>query len=84
MSGKVTNTDLYDVLLVIKEDIGGLKKTTELQLDGLKAHSARITVLEDGAARNKGAAKVWTLVGSAVGALVGATSAIAAAFMKQH
>ena len=78
-----TNADLYSVLLGIKEDIGGIKATAGLQLEGLKNHGARLVVLEDGAARQKGAAKVWTLVGSIAGATLGSAVAIAAAWMKR-
>ena len=77
-----TNADLYSVLLDIKGDIGGLKATSKLQLEGLKSHGARLKVLEDGAARQKGAAKVWALVGSALGAAIGGTAAILTAWMK--
>jgi arginine/lysine/ornithine decarboxylase len=77
-----TNADLYNVLLDIKEDIGGLKTSASLQLEGLKNHSGRIIALEDGAARQKGAAKVWTLVGSATGAIAGAVAAVFAAWVQ--
>lgn len=84
MSNDVSNADIYGVLLGIKEDIGGLKATSELQLKGLQNHGTRLGVLEDGAAKQKGAAKVWTLVGTAVGSAVGACAAIFAAWLKQH
>lgn len=75
-----TNADLYGVLLGIKEDLGGLKTSSGLQLQALQNHNGRIGVLEAGAARQKGAAKVWTLVGSGLGAAVGGAGAILAAW----
>lgn len=80
----VTNADLYGVLLGIKEDIGGLKKSAEMQLEGLKNHGTRISSLEEGAAKQKGAAKVWTLVGSAVGAALGGLGAIVIPTWLKH
>lgn len=82
MSNEVSNADIYGALMGIKEDIGGLKANATLQLEGLKSHATRITALEDGAARQKGAAKVWTMVGSAVGAAIGMIGGIVAAWVK--
>lgn len=71
-----TNADLYGVLLGIKEDIGSLKSTTTLQLEGLKNHAGRLVTLEDGMARQKGATRVWALVATTIGAIVGGTAGI--------
>lgn len=78
---EITNADLYGVLLDIKEDIGGLKSSTSTQLETIRNHSERISTLEDGAAKARGAAKVWALVGSGVGALVGGLGAAAATWL---
>lgn len=80
MSDEVSNSQIYGVLLGIKEDIGGLKSSTALHLEGLKNHGERIGKLENVAAKQKGAVKVWGLVATASAALV---SAIAPAAIKK-
>lgn len=80
----VTNSDIYGALMGIREDIGGLKATAGLQLEAIKNHSGRLVVLEDGAARQKGAAKVWTIVGTGVGSALGAVVAIGTAWLKHR
>lgn len=74
MTSKVTNADLYSVLMDIKEDIGGLKTSATLQIEGLKSHSDRIGALEGASQRTKGAVKVWgflaTMAATAAGVLV--------------
>lgn len=69
---EVTNADIYGVLLDIKEDIGGLKSSASLHLKAIENHGERLGKLEKVAANQRGAAKVWTLVGSAVGSAAGA------------
>lgn len=83
MSNDVSNADIYSVLLGIKEDIGGLKNSADTHFEALKNHGNRINLLEEGAARQKGAAKVWTLVGSTIGAALGAGVAVATAWIKR-
>lgn len=80
-NSEVTNADLYQALGGIRESIGGLKASVDLSLKGLENHSGRISALEKGAASQKGAAKVWTLVGSGIGAAVGGAAAIFAAWL---
>jgi hypothetical protein len=67
-----TNADLYGVLMGIKEDIGGLKEGGRLQLLGLQNHSGRLDALESTADKQKGAAKVWSMVGTSVAGIAGA------------
>jgi hypothetical protein len=67
-----TNADLYGVLMGIKEDIGGLKEGGRLQLLGLQNHSGRLDALESNADKQKGAAKVWSMVGTSVAGIAGA------------
>lgn len=71
MTSKVTNADLYGVLLEIKEDIGGLKTSASMQLEGLKNHAGRLVNLEDSVSKQKGASKVWAMVSSGIGAVAG-------------
>lgn len=71
---KVTNADIYGVLMDLKEDMGAVKQSTALHLEGLKNHGERILVLEGASAKQKGAVKVWgmiaTLAATAAGAFV--------------
>lgn len=68
----VTNGDLYGVLLEIKEDIGSLKSSSTLQLEGLRNHNGRLNLLEGMAQRQRGAVKVWGLLATGAAAIVGA------------
>lgn len=69
---EVTNADLYGVLLDIKEDIGGLKASTDLHLRALENHSTRIGSLEGAENRQKGAVKVWGLIATGAATIVAA------------
>jgi hypothetical protein len=79
---EVTNSDLFNVLLEIKGDVGGLKATTELQLQALTLHAARIGKVEDTVAKGKGAAKVWAIVGAGAASVFGAGAAAAIEWFK--
>ncbi len=79
---EVSNDQIYTVLLGIKEDIGGLKTSSGLQLEAIKNHSTRIVALEDGAATQKGASRVWATVAGGAGAVLGSAVAMAAAWIK--
>ena len=79
---EVTNSDLLSVLMDIKGDVGGLKSASELHLKALESHGTRIGVLESSAERQKGAAKVWALMGSGLGASVGVIGSIVTIWMK--
>lgn len=68
---KVTNADIYGVLMEIKEDIGGLKASSGLHLEGLRNHAERIGVLEGASQRQKGAVKVWGLIATGAATVVG-------------
>jgi hypothetical protein len=69
---RVTNADLYGVLMDLKEDIGALKTSCTLQLDGLKNHAERLAKVENTQATQRGAVKVWGVVATAVATSVGA------------
>ncbi len=69
---EVTNAEIYGVLLDLKEDVGGLKKSCDLQLEAIKSHSIRLTALEGAAERQRGAAKVWGLVATCVATVAAA------------
>lgn len=66
-----TNDQIYAALLDIKQDIGGLKASSELFVKGLENHSGRIVKLEDSVSKQKGAARVWGIVSTLAGAIVG-------------
>jgi hypothetical protein len=78
---EVTNVDLLGVLLDIKEDVGSLKTSASTNLLALQSHSARLGELEAGANKQKGALKVWGLVGAGVGSTI---AAIVATFVGKH
>ena len=78
---EVTNDLIYQTLLDIKGDIGGLKASSELHLTGLKNHGERIGALEIVQAKQKGAAKVWAIVGTAAGSIAGSAFAF---LLKRH
>lgn len=59
---KVTNADIYGVLMELKQDMGSVKTSAAMQLEGLKNHADRIVVLEGVAARQRGAMTVWGAV----------------------
>lgn len=84
MSNEVTNADLLGILVTIKGDVGGLQASTDLQLRALTLHNTRIALLEESSAKNKGAAKVWALVGSGIGAALGGAVAIITAWIGKH
>ena len=70
----ISNGDIYSALMDIKQDIGGLKATTETHIASLTEHNRRLGALETADARSAGAAKVWGLFagigGSALGVAV--------------
>lgn len=68
---KVTNADIYGVLMDLKEDIGGLKTSTTTLISGSADHAARIAVLEQASQRQKGAIGAWGLVATGASCLVG-------------
>lgn len=67
---KVTNADIYGVLMELKEDMGSVKTSTALHLEGLKNHSERISVLEASSQRQKGAVTTWGVVATGAAAVV--------------
>ena len=62
----VSNSDIFNALMDLKGDVGGIKASSDLLVKGLENHSARIGVLEGSAQRQKGAVKVWGLVATGV------------------
>jgi gas vesicle protein len=80
---------ILQLLMDIKGDVGELKASTQTFADGLKKHieddeklAEDVKTLQLTQAANKGAARVWTLVGSGIGAAVGSAAAIAAAWIQ--
>lgn len=69
--GEISNDTLFNVLMNIKGDIGGLKASSDLFVKGLENHAVRIGVLEGGAERQKGAVRTWGMVATATAALGG-------------
>lgn len=75
---EISNGDLMTTLLEIKGDIGGLKATAATMAALLEKHDTRITGLEAGANRQKGAAKVVLMAGTALGTIGGIIAALIA------
>lgn len=71
MTSKVSNADIYNVLMDLKEDMGAVKQSTALHLEGLKNHAERIGVLEGASQRQRGAVTTWGMVATGVAAVVG-------------
>jgi hypothetical protein len=74
MTEEISNFDLYQILLDIKEDVGGLKASSALQLESTRNHSSRITELEVKGDQQRGAAKVWALVGASLAGIIGSAA----------
>lgn len=68
---RVTNADIYGVLMELKEDMGSVKTSTALHLEGLKNHAERISVLEGTSQRQKGAVTAWGLAATAMATVAG-------------
>jgi hypothetical protein len=67
----VSNDRIYETLLGIKEDIGTLNAKADTAAELLAKHEIRVSNLEAGANRQKGAAKVMALLATALGAVGG-------------
>lgn len=68
---EVSNSDIFNALMDLRGDVGGLKSSSDLFLKGLENHSGRINVLEATSQRQRGAVKVWGLVATAAATIVG-------------
>ena len=65
----------------IKGDVGELKGTSGLMLEGLKIHATKIGALESHADKQKGAIKVWGVIATAVATIAGSALSF---FLKRH
>ncbi|MDE2096980.1 MAG: hypothetical protein KGL39_07025 [Patescibacteria group bacterium] len=72
MSDDVTNGQIYGELIKISGTLGELKTSTALQLEAIKNHSGRITVLEGAANKQKGRASLVTTLVTAGSGIIGA------------
>lgn len=71
MSDQISNGDLMNVLRDISRDLGGLTENAKSNTALLEKHDLRITSLEAGANRQKGAARVVLMAGTALGTIGG-------------
>lgn len=71
MADNVSNSDIFNALMELKGDVGGMKSSSELFLKGLENHGQRIVVLEGASQRAKGAVRVWGVVATATASLIG-------------
>lgn len=70
MSDSVSNSDIFNALMDLKGDVGGIKASNDLVVKGLENHSTRIGVLEGASQRQKGAVTVWGMVAAGAATLV--------------
>ena len=68
----VSNDTIFEALMDLKGDIGGLKSSNELFLNELQNHTGRISVLEGNVERQRGAVRVWGLIATGLATTVGA------------
>lgn len=85
----MNETAIYQILLELKEDVGAIKATTESTKDTLTAHiekteeiEANVKALELAQARLRGAAKAYSVMGGAIGAVLGAGATFLAEVWK--
>jgi hypothetical protein len=78
---EVSIKDVYDVLLTIKQDLGGLRATVKSTAETLSAHieddkqlATSMVKMQLHNAKSAGAAKVWAMVAGAFGVLLGAAA----------
>ncbi len=65
------NDTILQALLTIKEDIGSIKSSASSITESITSHEKRISALEASHNAAKGKAKVWTLIGAAIGSTFG-------------
>lgn len=65
-TNKVTNADIYGVLMELKEDMGSVKTLGFAQTESLRNHADRLTVLEGRSERQRGALTVWGVVATGI------------------
>lgn len=70
MTDSVSNSDIFNALMDLKGDVGGIKASNDLVVKGLENHSVRIGTLEGAAQRQKGAVTVWGMVAAGAATLV--------------
>lgn len=68
---EISNSDLFNVLMTIRNDLGGLNVKADATAALLEKHDVRIAGLEAGANRQKGAAKVVLMAGTVLGTIGG-------------
>lgn len=74
----MNETAIYQILLELKENVGAIKATTEATKETLTSHIEKTESLAEAVrkvelahAKQRGAAKAYSLVGGAVGAILG-------------
>lgn len=71
MTDSVSNSDIFNALMELKGDVGGIKVSSDLLVKGLENHAGRIGVLEGTSQRQKGAVTTWGMVATGAAAIVG-------------
>jgi hypothetical protein len=87
----MSEQEIYNVLLDIKEDVGAVKAMSEAHKEALEKHiekteslSAAVRKVELAQARQKGAARVYSAMGGVMGAFLGAAATYAVETFWKH
>lgn len=67
----VSNSDIFNALMELKGDVGGIMASNDTLVKGLDSHGLRITTLENYTAQQRGRATVWGVVATFMAAIVG-------------
>lgn len=85
----MSEQDIYNALLEIKEDIGSIKSTTADTKEALVAHITKTECLAESVqelqlaqATHKGAARAYSAIGGVLGALLGSGLAFLADYLR--
>lgn len=71
MTDSVSNSDIFNALMELKGDVGGIKASSDLLVKGLENHAVRIVALEGTSQRQKGAVTTWGIAATAAATVVG-------------
>jgi hypothetical protein len=63
---------ILETLMTVKEDVGSIKSTVDSLHESDKQTQQRLSVLEEAHNKQKGASRVYTVIGTSVGSALGA------------
>jgi len=87
----ISNDQIYETLLDVKKDIGGLLATVEQHQLAFSKHvaddailGASVAAINLQLAQQKGSAKVWGMIATGAGAASGVVAALVRVFTGHH